>query len=384
MTDFSSFFPSGGGGGGTVINNFQTGSAPYELNQMMAYSIVADEMSTNAIGNPVYGMGNTFFTYPQNTFNTYTTVANVTNSNGGAFCYATFVDANHNDFGASGSRNILGGDTSFKITLDGTATIVNFRPTLGVASYVTGISCLGFPSGARTFTGAHKGFTWTGYKTGDQGQMQYGTEWDAGESTTQTAFNRDNFTPQNAGVVSNYTLTSAIPATGFGYKLDDNNFPILVSGTGSFQGDTGGTQAGVFIDSKNYSVTVSSATTGGSIQITFTGAATVNGNGSISFPCRSTRLAGDNNRFTGRINLKTEQGFEQQTNRSVRTEQYGTDTNSDGVASNFKDPKFHVSMGFPWVKFDSTCKVEISHTSQGVGASGRIPKIESNVGIYKF
>ena len=379
MTDFSSFFPSGGGGG-VIINNFQTGSAAIEFDQLQAYSIVSNYNSANAYGGATFGPGNIQSEIPLGSYNTFATVADVTNSNGGAFCYAALNDSNHPQFNATSLRTTLGGNTIFKITLDGTVHLVHYRPTLGGVN-ISGMSFLGFPAAIRggINTGA---FHSSIYKYSGDGTLDYGTFWDAETVSTTTTFNTGDFTPRDPGVTLTYSITTAVPQSGTVYDLDSDGFPILTGGTGSFQGDTGGNQPGVLIDSRNYSVQVISGSTGGNIRITVNGAATVNADGSLTIPMLSTRLAGDNNRFTGKPRFQTSQLFAQETVRSTRIAEYNL--SNDNISSNFLDPALHVTMGYPWVKFDSTCKVEMSHESQGNGDGSRPPIRQTNVGIYKF
>tara|TARA_B110000858_G_scaffold23608_1_gene23856 strand:- start:717 stop:1889 length:1173 start_codon:yes stop_codon:yes gene_type:complete len=390
MADFSSFFPAtGGGGGGVIINNFQTGTAPIDFNQLQALAIVDSAYaSSNGAGNYNIDYLNTYpgqekgegdfqLTYPEDVLNTYTTIKEVTNAtNGGAFCYASFLHRSNNNV-----SNLCGGDISIKVTLDGTAHVVNYKPTAGISNHATSICQLGYATvrSISTTTSGHaieSPFPYQGKNIG------YGVYWDAVTSTTTTTFDRPNFTPQNAGTTSAYSITTAIPATGVSYDLDADGFPILISGNGSFQGDTGGNNAGVLIDSRNYSVTVASATTGGSIKITVTGAATVNANGSLTIPMLSTRLAGDNNRFTGKMNFQSSQAFAQQTVRSSNFDDIYSDSNSS-VGTHFHDPKVHVSMGAPWVKFETSCKVEMSHSQEPSNYSYNGYQY-ANVGIYEF
>lgn len=388
MTDFSSFFPSGGGGGGVIINNFQTGSAAIEFDQLQALAIVTNSyQEANGAGNYNIDYLNTYFgqekgegdfqlTYPEDVLNTYTTIKEVTNAtNGGAFCYASFLHRSNNNV-----SGLCGGDVSFKVTLDGTAHVVNYKPTSGVSNKATSVCQLGYAT-VRNISTNYGGALETSFPYGGK-NISYGTFWDAVTSSTSTTFNRSNFTPQNAGVTEAYSITTAAPATGVVYDLDSDGFPILTGGTGSFQGDSGGNSAGVLIDSRNYSVTVSSATVGGSIKITVTGAATVNANGSLTIPMLSTRLAGDNNRFTGKPAFKSSQSFAQQTVRSSNYVDFYSNSNSP-VATHFHNPKDHVKIGYPWVKFDTSCKVEMSHTEEPNNYSYN-GKQQCNVGIYEF
>ena len=407
MTDFSSFFPSGGGGGGgVIINNFQTGSAAIEFDQLQAYSIVSNGTSSQQTGSAQYGPGNIQSEIPLGSYNTFATVADVTNSNGGAFCYATLNDSNHGDFSGTSSRTTLGGNTIFKITLDGVVHLVHYRPTLGGVN-TSGRSFLGFPAVIRGSiqTGA---FRASEYKYLDNGSLNYGTFWDA--SLLDVSLSSQN--TYIAGIGTSGTVDITVPLGANSLILDSNGKALFsrsggirldVSPAGGQFGADGNPNTTGFSIAPDQTVAASASNVGyvisadgltlqyhttfsqndgqGTLTITGTTIDTSANTATISFSRTSPSTNG--RARIGNIQFQGQLAFGQQTVRSTRISNYSA--SGDSVSSNFLDPALHVTMGYPWVKFDSTCKVEMSHESQGNGSgTSRPPSRQTNVGIYKF
>jgi len=415
MTDFSSFFPSGGGGGGgVIINNFQTGSAAIEFDQLQALAIVASgyqasEQAGNFNIDPLRtyygdekGEGDFQLTYPEDVLNTYTTIKNVTNAtNGGAFCYASFLHRSNNN--VSGN---CGGDISFKVTLDGTAHVVNYKPTDGATNRATSICQLGYATVRNIESSSYGGAIETMYPYIGS-NISYGTFWDA--SLVDVGISSQNTYIGGIGTTGTGNIT--VPLGTSSLILDSNGKALFsrsggirldVSPAGGQFGADGNPNTTGFGIASDQTVAASASNVGyvisadgltlqyhttfsqndgqGTLTITGTTIDTSANTATISFSRTSPSTNG--RARIGNIQFQGQQSHSQQT---VRSSNYNDvySNSSEKSATHFHNPKDHVKIGYPWVKFDTSCKVEMSHSAEPSNYSYNGVQ-QCNVGIYEF